>query len=235
MDSAAALVCLSLQQFTRVDPLRRYIALAGIAAGLAGLALDWVSIFPSMMAVTDTNPIARSFGDTFVYFWSYFTHVTNLWLVLTYVAVLSGWRWLSGLARPVMLASAAAYITLVMLYYHFMLHGTYTFTGTLLAATYLLHYIAPIIYLAWWVLAAPHGTLRFQHIPLMIVPGVVYVAVILLRGAFVNEYPYDILDAGKFGYGAVAIGVLVLLVAVAIFSVILVLADRWLGRRQRTT
>jgi len=44
------------------------------------------------------------------------------------------------------------YILLVMLYYHFMLHPYYTFEGNLLIATYLLHYVAPIIYLAWWLL-----------------------------------------------------------------------------------
>ncbi len=214
--------------------MRLVIALVGIAAGLVGLTLDWVEIFPSMMAVTETNPVARSFGDTFVYFWTYFTHLTNLWLLVTYVAALTGWRWLSLFARPVMMASAGAFILLVMIYYHIMLHGLYTFEGNLLIATYLLHYVAPITYLVWWTLCAPHGSLRFSQIPLMLVPGVAYVGWALLRGAVVNEYPYDILDAGKFGYGAVAIGVLVLLVAVTVFASVLIAADKWLGRRAAT-
>ncbi len=54
----------------------------------------------------------------------------------------------------------------------------------------------------------------------------------LLRGAGINEYPYDILDASKAGYGGVAIGVAALLVAVAIFAVVFVAIDGWLGRRQ---
>jgi hypothetical protein len=227
---AARLVFGSCSDF-RVDPLRLVIALAGIAAGLVGLTLDWVEIIPSVTTVSATNPVARSAVDAFVYFWSYFTHLTNLWLLLGYAAVLTGWRWLGGVARQVMLASAAAFITLVMVYYHFMLHPYYTFEGNLLIATYLLHYVAPITYLVWWTLCAPHGALRFQHLPVMILPGLVYVVLVLIRGAFVNEYPYDILDAGKFGYGTVAIGVLVLLVAVGLFSGLLVVVDRWLGRR----
>lgn len=214
--------------------MRLVIALVGIVAGLVGLTLDWVSIFPSVMVVSETNPVARSFPDAFVYFWTYFTHLTNLWLLLSYAAVLTGWRWISGFGRPVMLASAATFITLVMLYYHFMLHPYYTFEGNLLIATYLLHYVAPIIYLAWWLLFAPHGTLRYGQIPLILLPGVIYVAWALLRGAVVHEYPYDILDAGKFGYGVVAVGVAVLLAAVAIFALVFVTADKWLGRRAAT-
>lgn len=211
--------------------MRNILALAGIAAGIVGLALDGWSIFPSVMTVSATNPVARSFPDAFLYFWTFFTHLTNLWLLATYASVLGGWGWLGWFRRPVTMASAAAFITLVMLYYHFMLAPTLKMEGALLVATYLLHYVAPLIYLGWWALFAPHGTLRWGSIPLMLLPGVAYVAWVLLRGAVVNEYPYDILDPGKLGYGGVAIGIGVLLVAVTVFSAILVLADRWLGRR----
>jgi hypothetical protein len=184
-----------------------------------------------VMVVSQTNPVARSFPDAFIYFWTFFTHLTNLWLLLTYAGALTGWRGLGRFARPVIMGSAAAFITLVMLYYHFVLAPTLDMQGALAVATWLLHYVAPIIYLVWWAWFAPHGALEFQHIPLMLLPGIGYVAWALARGAVVNEYPYDILDAGKLGYGGVAIGVLVLLVAVAVFSVLIVVADRWLGRR----
>lgn len=208
------------------------LALAGLAAGLLGLTIDGWEIFPSVMVESATNPVARSLPDAVIYFWTYFTHLTNLWLVLTYLAVLSGWRGLAWFARPLIMASAAAFITLVMLYYHFMLAPALHLEGGIALASYLLHYVAPLIYLGWWALFAPHGTLGLRHIPLMLLPGVGYVGWALLRGAVIGEYPYDILDAGKFGYGAVAIGVTVLLVAVAIFSLILVAADRWLARRR---
>ena len=210
--------------------LRIYLALAGIAVGSVGLGLDWWVIFPSEMTASTDNPVARSFPDAFIYFWTYFTHLTNFWLIATSVSVVSGWAWLGWFHRPVIMASAGAFITLVMLYYHFMLAPTLTLSGALEVATYLLHYVAPILYLMWWALFGPHGALQLRHIPLMLLPGIGYVAWVLLRGAVVHEYPYDILDAGKFGYGAVAIGVGVLLLAVSIFSLIIVAADRWLSR-----
>jgi len=211
--------------------LRLIIALAGIVAGLVGLTLDWVSIIPATMVVSESNPVARSFAGAFVYYWTYFTHLTNLWLLLTYVALLTGWRWLSLLARPVVAGSAAAFILLVMIYYHVMLAPFFQLEGAVQIASYLLHYVTPIIFLVWWTLFAPHGTLRLASLPAMIVPGVIYIAWVLARGAVVNEYPYDILDAGKNGYGGVAIGVLVLLVAVSVFGLIVIGTDRWMARR----
>ena len=126
------------------------------------------------------------------------------------------------------------YILLVMIYYHVMLSGLYTFEGPLLWATIILHYVAPIYYLLWWALFAPHPRLRYPEVGWMIIPGLAYVAWALLRGAVTGEYPYDILDAGKFGYGAVAIGVGVLVVMVLVFCVAMVTADKLLGRLNKS-
>ena len=205
---------------------------AGVAIGAAGLVIDAALIFPSMSVVSPTNPVARSFFDTFIYFWTYFTHLTNLWLLVCYVAAITEWRGLSLFRRPTMLASAAAFITLVMLFYHFMLAPYIRMEGALLVATYMLHYVAPVMYLAWWVFGVPHGRLNWGRLPLILLPGILYIVWVLLRGAVVNEYPYDILDVSKNGYAGVAIGVLILLVAVAIFAAILIGADKLLGRRR---
>jgi len=211
-----------------MKPIRNIAAWIGVIVGAAGLAIDARMIFPSMMS----GSAARSFPDVFIYFWTYFTHLTNLWLIVTYLSVSAGVRWLGWFRQPSTMASAAAFITLVMLFYHFMLAPYLQMEGALLYASYLLHYVAPLIYLVWWAIWAPHGTLRLTQIPLILLPGVAYIAWVLLRGAVVNEYPYDILDVTKNGYGGVAIGVLILLVAVSIFAAILVGADNLLARRQ---
>jgi hypothetical protein len=210
--------------------LRLFLSLLGIAIGLLGLGLDWVEIVPGVTVASETNPVARSFVDALVWFWSYFTHLTNLGLVLVYLAVVTNGRLLSALRSPFWMASMGGYILLVMLYYHFMLSGLYEFEGGLLVATIVLHYVAPIYFLLWWAVFAPHGSLSWRQLPLMLIPGLVYVAWALIRGAVVGEYPYDILDAGKFGYGAVAAGVAVLVVAVTIFCLAMIGADKLMAR-----
>ena len=118
--------------------------------GLAGLVIDAWMIFPSIMSVSATNPVARSLPDALVYFWTYFTHLTNLGLVLVYLSELTGWRWLDWFRKPNTQALMASFITLVMVFYHFMLAPYYQMEGALAVATYLLHYVTPIAYLIWW-------------------------------------------------------------------------------------
>jgi len=200
--------------------------------GLAGLAINASSMFPSMMTVSATNPVARSFPDVFLYFWTYFTHLTNLGLILVYVSELSGWRWLGWFRQPRTQALMAGFITLVMVFYHFMLAPFYKLEGALALGSYLLHYATPIAYLVWWTLFAAHGSLKFRDIPIMWVPGLVYVAWVLVRGLWAREYPYDILNPDKMGYGGVAIGVGIIFVAVTLFCAVLVWLDGILGRRR---
>lgn len=208
--------------------LRRPFAIAVILMGLVGLGIN----FQLFIGGDGSGPIApRGFLDAVVHFWTYFTHVTNLWLVLCYVSELTGWRGLSWLRHPVGRASMAGSITLVMVFYHFMLAPNFDFQGWLLVANVLMHYVTPLLYLAWWAVFCPHGTLRFASAPLMLVPGLVYVAWALAYGAIAGTYPYDILDVSKAGYGGVAIGVGILVVLVALFCLLLVVIDRWLGRR----
>lgn len=210
--------------------MRKATAILGILIGLLGLGIDFWQIIPGALVVSATNKVARSLPDALIWFWTYFTHLSNLGLVLVYLAVLTDWRWLRPLASPRWMALMGGYILLVMIYYHVMLAGLYTFEGPMLVATITLHYVAPLYYLLWWGVFAPHGRLRYREIGWMLLPGLAYVAWALLRGAVVGEYPYDILDAGKFGYGAVAIGVGALLVAVVVFCALMISADKLLAR-----
>jgi hypothetical protein len=209
-----------------LGPLRIPATLVGLLVGLAGLGIDFWQFMPGMSAASGTI-------GAFIGFWSYFTHLTNLMIVLIYLANLTGVRWLGWAGHPRTEALMACYIALVMVFYHFLLAPYFTFEGWLLVATILLHYVAPTFYLVWWLLFARHGGLRFADIPLMLAPGLIYVAVILARGALTGIYPYDILDATKNGYGSVAIGVGIIAAAVALFSALAVLVDRWMPARQR--
>lgn len=210
--------------------MRNLIILAGLAVGLIGLGIDARFVFPAQMTVSEANPAGQSFLEAFLYFWTYFTHLTNLWLVLTYVAILTRWTPLAPLTRPVAMASAAAFITLVLVFFHVMLAPTLNLTGWMLAASYLLHYAAPLLYLVYWFVFAPHGALRWTSLPAILLPGIVYLVWVLARGAVVHDYPYDIINADKAGYGGVAVGVLIILIAVSVFSLVLIGYDRLRAR-----
>ncbi|MEO6395338.1 MAG: Pr6Pr family membrane protein [Devosia sp.] len=208
--------------------LSKLAAIAGVIIGAVGLSLDFIVIAGTMVA-GPVNPVARSLPDMLVYFWTFFTHLSNLALVLVYLSALTQWRWLGWFRSATTRAAFGGHTILVMAFFHFVLAPNYQFTGMLLIANYLLHYVAPIFYLLWWALLTPHGALRWKDLPLMLVPGIGYVAWVLLRGALVAEYPYEILNPAH-GLGPLALGIGGLLLAVALFCALLILLDKPLAR-----
>lgn len=220
-------------------PLRNWLAGLAIAAGVVGLALDFY-VISGTMTVSADNPAARSLPNMVVYYWTFLTNLSNLGLLLVYVSALNGWGWLGWFRSPVTRGGVAGIITLVMLYYHVMLAPQYHFTGAIVVSNDLLHYVTPILYLLWWALCLPHGTLRVRDIPTMLIPGVSYVAYVLVRGPIAGEYPYTIIDPTfgppgqpAQGYLGVALGVGILIVLVAIFDLLLVGIDGLIGRRRK--
>ncbi len=221
-------------------PLKHWLALIAIVVGAVGLALDFHAIAGTMVA-SPANPVARSLPDMLVYYWTFLTNLSNLGLILVYLSDLTRWRGLGWFRHSVTRAGMAGIITLVMVYYHVMLAPNLPpVPQEIVVSNVLLHAVTPLLFLLWWLAFNPHGTLRCRDVPAMLVPGITYVAYVLIRGPIAGEYPYTLLDPtfaipghGPQGYIAVAIGLLILVVLVAIFDTLLVLIDGLLARRMR--
>jgi hypothetical protein len=217
-------------------PLRLPFALIAIVIGLIGLALDFYVIAGVM-----GPPQNRSLLNFLVYYWSYLTNLSNTALSLTYLADLSDARWLGWFRDPVTKGGMAGIMILVMLFYHFMLAPSLPdLPQAIDISNVLLHYVTPVLFLIWWTVWSPHGTLRFRDLPMMLAPGLLYVLYIEVRGPLAGEYPYTILDPGHALPGqppggplAVIISVGVLVVLVAIFDLLLVVIDGLIARRRQ--
>jgi len=216
--------------------LRLPFALVAIVIGLIGLALDFYVIAGVM-----GPPQNRSLLNFLVYYWSFLTNLSNTVLILIYVADLSGARWMGWFRNPVTKGGMAGIMMLVMFFYHFMLAPYLPdLPQAIDISNILLHYVTPALYLVWWAGFSSHGTLRYRQLPLMLVPGLAYVAYIEIRGPIAGEYPYTILDPRAVEHGdplggpltvAISVGVLVLLVA--IFDLLLVFIDGVIARRRQ--
>ncbi len=169
---------------------------------------------------------------TLFYFATFFTILTNAMMALCYVAAVSGWTWLGWWRTSFARALTAGSIAMVSLYYIFFLSGLTDPSGLGAILNIYMHYLAPWLFVLWWILTPGHGTLRYADIPRMLVYPLVYLAVVMIRGAFVNEYPYPILRANEFGYVQVAINCVFMLIGFVVIYALTVLIDRWLGRRQ---
>jgi hypothetical protein len=207
--------------------LRRPAALLGFVIGLGALALQFGLTVPLRMEA------GHDLIEALVFFFSFFTILTNLMLVLVYLSELTAGGWLGWFRSPATRATMAAAIVLVMGFYHLLLAQLWVPEGLFLVADLVLHYVTPVYYVVWWLCFQPHGALRLRHLPLMLLPPAIYLVYIMVRGAVILEYPYPILDAYRLGYAQVALNVAMVLVGLLLLCALLIAADRLLGRARR--
>jgi hypothetical protein len=172
--------------------------------------------------------------DTLVWFWTYLTHLVTVCLALIYLAGVTEWRALDWFRRPSVQTGALAYILVVAVYYVVMIEPAYPGVGISAVATWLLHKIGPAMFLIWWAYTVPHGQLKYRQVGLMILPAVPYAAWVLIRGAIVNDYPYAIFDPANGGYGPVALGLALVVLAMVAVAMLFVFIDGLLAPRTAT-
>ena len=209
--------------------LKRVATFAGLLIGTAALVLQFYLTMVVRLGNGDSL-----FGALWFLF-TFFTILTNLMLVLIYLADLDDTRFLGWWRAPVARGMMAATMTVVTVFYHVMLAGLWQPTGLQLLADITLHYVAPWFFIGWWLLFQPHGHLTWRDIPTMTVFPLFYLGWAMLRGAIVGEYPYPILEANKLGYGQVGINCLVMLALFVLLFAVAVGLDRLLGRRVAAT
>lgn len=196
----------------------------GLIGGLAALILQFSISIPLRISNGD-----NIFG-ALIYFFTFFTILSNIMVVLVYASDLwprEAMRWFRSPATRGMTAAA---ITLVGLFYHFVLASTWNPQGLFKVADVSLHYVTPIFFVAWWVLFVWHGKLKFGDVPVMLLPPTVWLVFAMIRGAIITEYPYPVLEAHKLGYGQVTINILVILAGYTLLCAILVAIDKALAR-----
>ena len=89
--------------------MARFLQIAGLAIGFAALVLQFAITMPASMAA------GRSLLGSIVFYFSFFTILTNIGAVLIHASLLSSsfYAWLPAFAGPRMRAGVAASITLV--------------------------------------------------------------------------------------------------------------------------
>ncbi|HEY6941441.1 Pr6Pr family membrane protein [Dokdonella sp.] len=177
---------------------RRRIAFAVAAIAWSALALQYI-----LLLAATWNGIGPGLG-TLRYF-SYFTILGNLAVALTTSAAARGgdgaWHRVFTSAR--VQGGTALCIAIVCAIYHVLLASTWSPRGLQLVADVALHYVVPVLYLAWWVGCVPHGRLRWTDPLRVLLFPAAFFAWSLLRGAWVHEYPYPFIDVDALGIARV--------------------------------
>ncbi len=136
--------------------------------------------------------------DALVIFLGYFTILSNLFVALTAGAVALAPD--SRLASPMLRGCATTAIVVVGLGYHLLLRQIWDPQGWQWVADNLLHYAVPIVALAHWLWFPPQVRLPKRAPLLWALYPVAYLAYALVRGEWIDAYPYPFIDVPSLGY-----------------------------------
>jgi hypothetical protein len=195
-------------------------------------AVAWPALMLQYWLILWSGPMTYA---TVRYF-SFFTILSNVLVGLVAASAATGGNWalLRFWRRPRVRGLAALCIAVTCLIYATVLAGRFHLQGPQLVADRALHYVVPFLYLFWWTVLLPHGTLVWRDAFRWLLFPLIYLVWTLLRGAVVHEYPYPFMDVDHLGYGAVSINALGVAVVFAVLGLGLVAIDRALARRAST-
>ncbi|WP_425288157.1 Pr6Pr family membrane protein [Pseudomonas migulae] len=201
---------------------RRFVAVAAVL-GWAGLSIQLYLIFYSRWT------LGASLLGGLVSFFSYFTVLSNTLVATVLTCALTSResaarRWF---LQPWVSGGVAVSIAVVGLAYNILLRHLWHPEGWQWLADELMHDVMPLLFLAWWWLCVPKGTLRLRHIALWVIYPLLYFAYALLRGHLLAVYPYPFIDVDKLGYPQVFANAGGLLAGFVLIALVLIALDRW--------
>ncbi|MBB6407523.1 Pr6Pr family membrane protein [Mesorhizobium sangaii] len=204
----------------------RFLQIVGLVIGLAGLVLQFCISIPASMEA------GRSLLGSVVFLFSFFTILTNIGAVLVHTSLLSstGYAWLPAFAGSRMRAGIAVSITLVFIVYATILAQLWQPQGLFLLCDVLLHYVTPVLFVLWWLVAGANGRTRWGDISWWMLYPVAYLIYALARAPFAGEVPYPFLDVAKNGAASVAISAAAITGLFLVLCVVAVLVDHGVAR-----
>ncbi|WP_376783770.1 Pr6Pr family membrane protein [Pseudomonas qingdaonensis] len=201
----------------------------GLLAGLGWAALT-IQLYLVLLARWQDQ---ASLLGGLVNLFGYFTVLSNT-LVATVLTQAAFGResaarrwWLS----PWVSSGVAVSIVFVALAYSLLLRHLWQPQGWQWLADELLHDVMPTAYALYWWWCVPKGQLRFTHLLGWLVYPLGYFAYVLARGHGIGFYPYPFVDVASLGYAQVLINALAMLGGFILVGVLLIVLDRWQGRR----
>ncbi|MCQ8875961.1 Pr6Pr family membrane protein [Mesorhizobium sp. LMG17149] len=209
----------------------RFLQIAGLVIGLAGLILQFCISIPASMEA------GRSLLGSVIFVFSFFTILTNIGAVLVHTSLLSpsGYAWLPAFAGPRMRAGVAVSIALVFIVYATVLARLWQPQGLFLLCDVLLHYVTPVLFVLWWLISGADGRTRWSDISWWVIYPIAYLVYALVRAPLAGEVPYPFLDIAKNGATSVVISAAAITGLFLVLCMVAVLADHAVARTRASS
>jgi hypothetical protein len=190
--------------------MQRTYRIVAATLGWATLALQLYST----VRLARTNGLGTVEGA--IRYFSFFTILTNI-----LVAVALTWP-----QRPAVAAAIAASISLVCIVYNLLLRHLWHPTGLQLIADELLHVVMPVVFVVYWLVFTPKSHLRWRYVAWWALYPIVYLWLVLARGAVSGFYPYPFIDVSSLGYTRALLNSVGVLAAFASLGLLAIAIDR---------
>ena len=197
---------------------------AGALIGWVGVGIEFVMILQHHADTSTAEAIVR--------FFSFFTILINLLVAMGFTAPLLApeSNWGSYFQKASVRGGTAVYIVMVGATYALLLRHLYHPQGLAKFADVLVHDVAPLFYVAYWLLFASKTALRWKDAATWLLFPLAYLVYTLIRGAFFNWYPYPFVDVNTLGYARVFINAAVFIVIFLSLGLLIVAIGRWSGK-----
>lgn len=195
-----------------------------IAAGLLAV-VAWLGL--GLYVVAEAAGLK---GDWLGALWlnaGYLTDLSNLSLAIVMTGVALGVRLLS---KPQVVGWVTAVIATVGV--GFWLIGGSLIVGETPIESFLLHAVTPWAGLAFWLVFAPKGGLRWRTALIWLAWPALYFTYAMTRGALAGEYAYPFLDPATDGIAGVVMGIGKIVAVYMAWCLILLRLDGMMSRKR---
>jgi len=160
---------------------------------------------------------------------SFFTVTTNIIVAICFSAMSFASRSKLGLflAKPATITAITVYIVVVGIIYNVLLRGLLHPIGWARVADELLHVVNPLVFLGFWIFFVNKQTLQYKHAFAWLLYPMIYIIFIVIRGYFINQYPYPFINVVELGYPKAILNAFFCLIVFYILSIFLI----WIGKK----
>ena len=160
---------------------------------------------------------------------SYFTFLSNFLVGLTSLLLAINPHRTATWFQALRIAGVVC-IVITGVVFNLLLRGEETLVGIERFNDTLQHIVTPVLTPLLWIVFGPRGQVSWRAIGLSMVLPLGWLGFTLLRGPWLDWYPYSILDVPRMGYGGVMVYVGAILAFFVALAALMWCADRLLDR-----
>lgn len=162
--------------------------------------LGWFALIAQFYLIILNRTV--SVVETVIRYFSFFTILTNLLVALCFTFLLLNPKSKLGIffSRITSLTAITVYILVVGMVYNLILRFLWAPKGLQLIVDELLHTVIPLLCVIFWWIYVRSKALKWKDAYPWLIYPLVYIFIILIRGAASGYYPYPFIDVNTIGY-----------------------------------